>query len=267
MRCLVVIPARLKSTRLPEKPLKDIGGKTLLQRVYEQACRAKLPNRVVVATDDQGIASASRNFGAEVVMTSELAATGSDRVAEVAAIFKSHGQEFDLIANVQGDMPFISPAAIDLTIEALQNSDLKAEVSFGMSTLATPITSREEFERPAAVKVVIGASERALYFSRAPVPFARDPDEAFSAPGTIYGHKHIGLYVFRPEVLARLGTLPLLVPEQREKLEQLRALAAGIAIRVAIVARAKLEPSIEVDTQEDLDRARALASTFDALQR
>ena len=263
MRCLVAIPARLKSTRLPEKPLKDIAGKTLIQRVYEQACRAKLPSLVVIATDDQCIAAAARGFGAEVVMTSEQAATGSDRVAEVAAIFKSRGQEFDFIANVQGDMPFISPDAIDLTIAVLQQADS----TFGMSTLATPITSREEFERPAAVKVVMGTSERALYFSRAPVPFARDPEEAFAESNVIYGHKHIGLYVFRPEVLARLGSLPLLPPERREKLEQLRALAAGIAIRVAIVPRAKLEPSVEVDTPDDLELARALALEFDRTQR
>ena len=257
----------MKSTRLPDKPLKDIGGKSLIQRVYEQACKAKLADTVVIATDDQRIAEAARGFGADVIMTSENAATGSDRVAEVVSIFKSRGQEFDLIANVQGDMPFISPFAIDLTIEALANLDSKSESVFGMSTLATTITLREEFERPSAVKVVIGADARALYFSRAPVPFARDPQEAYSEPGVIYGHKHIGLYVFRPEVLAQLGSLPLLPPEQREKLEQLRALAAGVAIRVAIVPRAKLEPSIEVDTPEDLERARSLAATFDALQR
>lgn len=253
----------MKSTRLPDKPLKDIGGKTLLERVYSQARQAKHPTLVVIATDDQRIAAAANKFGAEVVMTSPNAATGSDRVAEVAQILKARGQEFDLIANVQGDMPFISPAAIDLTIEALRDGSKE----FGMSTLATPITAREEFERTAAVKVVLGQSERALYFSRAPVPFARDPEETYAQPDIVYGHKHIGLYVFKPEVLAQLGDLPLLPPEEREKLEQLRALAAGIAIRVAVVPRAILEPSIEVDTPEDLERARTFATAFDAARK
>lgn len=253
--CLAIIPARLKSTRLPEKPLKDIGGKLLIQRVWEQAKRATSLTEVVLATDDPSIAEAAKKFGATVLMTSASHLTGSDRVAEATEIMAQRGKRFDLIANVQGDMPFINPQVIDRTVAALAESTS----DFGMSTVATPILTEGEFLRPSAVKVVIGANGAALYFSRAPIPHVREPDGLEISEQTPYGFKHLGLYVFRPQTLAALHTLEQSLPEQREKLEQLRALSNGIRIKVAVVSPELLREQVEVDTPEDLERAREIA--------
>ena len=258
IRCLGVLPARFPSTRLPGKPLKDIGGKSLIQRVYEQAGKAKHVAEYVVATDDERIAEHVRSFGGKVLMTGTHHHTGSDRVSEVMDIFHSRGQDFDFIANIQGDMPFINPAVIDMTIEALASSGPE----FGMSTVATPIMNEEEFLRPQAVKAVLGTDNSALYFSRAPIPFWREPKEIKISDTEPCGYKHMGLYVFRPEALSRLTKLPQSLPEKREKLEQLRALSGGIRIKVAVAGLAMVQPSIEVDTEDDLERAREAAKAF-----
>ncbi len=254
--CLAVIPARLKSTRLPEKPLKDIGGKLLIQRVWEQAKRATTLTEVVLATDDPTIFEAATKFGATALMTSSNHLTGSDRVSEAAEIMKKRGKRFDLIANVQGDMPFINPEVINRTVLALA----EGSADYGMSTVATPILSEGEFLRSASVKVVIGTDGAALYFSRAPIPFIREPDGLEISEESPYGFKHMGLYVFRPETLAKLNTLSQSLPEQRERLEQLRALCNGIRIRVAVVPPELLVNQVEVDTPEDLERARDIAA-------
>lgn len=259
MNALAVIPARYPSTRLPAKPLKLIGERTLLQRVYEQAKKARSLSRVVIATDDDRIVDAARSFGAEVLKTSDTLLTGSDRVAETASILASQGHRYDLIANVQGDMPFINPEVIDRTVYALAESDQV----FGMSTVATPLLSEGEFLRPSAVKVVVGADGGALYFSRAPIPFIREPKEVTISEETPWGFKHMGLYVFRPDTLNRLSSLAQSLPETREKLEQLRALSNGIRIKVCVVPPALVSPAVEVDTPEDLERARALCEEFD----
>ncbi len=256
IRCLGVIPSRYPSTRLPAKPLKDICGKSLVQRVYEQAGKAKHVAEYVVATDDERIAEHVRSFGGKVLMTGSHHHTGSDRVAEVMEIFRKEGKDFDFVANIQGDMPFINPDVIDMTIEALASSGKE----FGMSTVATPIISEEEFMRPQAVKVVLGTDNSALYFSRAPIPFWREPKEIKVSDTEPCGYKHMGLYVFRPEALSLLTKLPQSLPEKREKLEQLRALTGGIRIKVAVASQAMVQPSIEVDTEEDLQRAREAAS-------
>jgi 3-deoxy-manno-octulosonate cytidylyltransferase (CMP-KDO synthetase) len=249
--CLGVIPARFPSTRLPGKPLKEIAGKTLLQRVWERASHSKFLSEVVIATDDQRIIDAAQKFGAKALMTSDKHATGSDRVGEVMEIYLRQGKRFDFVANVQGDMPFINPDVIDRTIAVLaEGGD-----SFGMSTVATPILAEEEFLRPSAVKVAVANDNAALYFSRAPIPFWRERSEVVITEKDPFGFKHMGLYVFRPEALRRLGALPQSLPEKREKLEQLRALCGGIRIRVAIVTQAMVHPSIEIDTPEDLERA------------
>lgn len=250
-RVLGVIPARFESSRLPGKPLKDIAGKSLIQRVYEQAIRSKLLSEVVVSTDDERIQKHAESFGARVIITGSHHLTGSDRVSETALILDKNTNSFAFVANIQGDMPFINPEAVDLTIKTL----MEAPSDFGMSTIATPIIDETEFERPASVKVVVGHDGLALYFSRAPIPFWRERNPSSVTPENPFGHKHVGLYVFRPDVLHRLSSLPQSLPETREKLEQLRALSNGVKIRVAIAPKSIMHPSIEVDTPDDLERA------------
>jgi 3-deoxy-manno-octulosonate cytidylyltransferase (CMP-KDO synthetase) len=237
---VVVIPARYESTRLPGKPLADLQGKPMIQRVYERAARAEGIERVVVATDDARIRRAVEAFGGEVVMTSSVHRTGTDRIAEAA------GQlDADLIVNVQGDLPLLEPDAVSKAFAPLLGDD-----SLSMSTLKTPIRTLEELQNPNVVKVVTDRDGCALYFTRSPVPFWRD-----GAPeGQILAYRHIGLYVYRRDFLltfARLAPTPL---EQAESLEQLRALEWGFRIRVVEVEAA----SVEVDTPQDLERARAL---------
>jgi 3-deoxy-manno-octulosonate cytidylyltransferase (CMP-KDO synthetase) len=256
MKALGVIPARLKSSRLPEKPLKLIAGKTLIQRVWERASKAKTISRLIIATDDPTIEATAKKFGAEVMMTSDQCATGSDRVAEVAARV---GAGFDIVANIQGDMPFINPLVIDQAVNELFNSSK----TYGMGTIVTPLYDREEFEKPSCVKAVLGAHGQVLYFSRSPIPYPRSPEEVKITPDTPWGFKHLGLYVFRPETLAALGTMDFALTEQREKLEQLRLLANGIQIKVAIIPAELLNPQVEVDTPEDLAKAESLAHMVD----
>ena len=254
LNCLGVIPARYPSSRLPGKPLKDIAGKSLVQRVWEQACKARNVSEVVIATDDERIAACAEGFGAKVMMTGSHHNTGSDRVGEVMQRYAARGADFPYIANIQGDMPFINPEVIDRTIQALAEGG----PAFGMSTVATPILSEEEYLRESAVKVVLANDHSALYFSRATVPFARDGTDNISpTESEPWSYKHMGLYVFRPQTLAQLAALPQSLLERREKLEQLRALCGGVRIKVALVPPALVSPGIEVDTEDDLQRARA----------
>ena len=250
--CLGVIPVRLESTRLPEKPLRDIFGKTLVERVWLQAQRSTAVSKIVVATCNPEIAAECEKKGIAYLMTGSHHETGTDRVAEACAILESRGEHFDCVANIQGDMPFINPEVIDSTIRSL----VEADESFSMATIATPILSREEFERAASVKIALGEEARALYFSRAPIPHWRNfPGEDQISSENPYGYRHMGLYVFRRPALARIATLPKAHTERREALEQLRALAHGIGIKVNIVPRSAVEPNIEVDTPEDLENA------------
>lgn len=254
--CLGVIPVRLESTRLPEKPLRDIHGKTLVERVWLQATKSKAVSKLVVATCNSEIAQECEKKGIAFVMTGSHHETGTDRVAETCAILEARGEKFEFVANIQGDMPFINPEVVDSTIHSLVNAD----ASFSMATIATPIISREEFERPASVKIALGEGGRALYFSRAPIPHWRNfPGEQHISLESPYSYRHMGLYVFRREALKRIATLPKALTEQREALEQLRALAHGIGIKVNIVSREAVKPNIEVDTPEDLDNATKYA--------
>jgi 3-deoxy-manno-octulosonate cytidylyltransferase (CMP-KDO synthetase) len=250
--CLGVIPVRLESTRFPNKPLKDIAGKTLVERVWLQAKKAKQITQLVVATNNQEIAEICSKKGMNYVMTRADHETGTDRVAEAAKILESRGEKFQLVANIQGDMPFINPDVIDSTISSLADSDN----SFGMATIGTPITDLKEFERPASVKIALGENGRALYFSRSPIPHWRNfPGESAVTPENPLGYKHMGLYLFKTETLYKISSLSKSFTEQREALEQLRALAHGVIIKVNIVPRTAVEPSIEVDTPEDLQKA------------
>jgi 3-deoxy-manno-octulosonate cytidylyltransferase (CMP-KDO synthetase) len=234
----VIIPARLASTRLPRKLLLDETGKPLIQHTYEAALRATRPATVWVATDHEDIYRAVARFGGRAVMTDPAAASGTDRVAEAAR----EVPECDIIVNVQGDEPELRGTSIDRAIELLI-SDPHAV----MSTLATPIRSREQLLDPACVKVVFDEQQRALYFSRAPIPYARDWDDALLEADPPLFYQHIGLYAYRRRFLKRLADMPRCRLESVENLEQLRVLAAGHPILVGVVD----EPTRGIDTPED----------------
>lgn len=238
MRTAIVIPARYASSRLPAKPLLRETGKYLIQHVYEQALRAKA-DRVVVATDDNRIFRAVREFDGEVTMTREEHQSGTDRVAEVAERL-----DVDVIINLQGDEPLIEPDVLKL-LPLLLEEDAGAD----MATLATPLQSVEAWRDPNCVKVVCDDRGRALYFSRSPVPFVRDGEPDFSVPGHPF-LQHLGLYAYRRKFLLELASSPPSLLEGIEKLEQLRVLAQGKAIKVGTVANA----SRGVDTPEDYRR-------------
>ena len=252
-KTLGVIPARYASQRAPGKPLTDLAGKTMIRRVWEQSARAGRVARLIVATEDRRIFDEVESFGGTAMMTGSEHPTGSDRVAEVLRRLREAGEDYDLVVNVQGDMPFINPDVIDGTIRVLDESPLQ----FGISTVAVPILSEEEYMRPSAVKAVLGTGNEALYFSRSPMPFIRNRDTAIITESEPYGYKHMGLYVYRPDVLERISTLPQSLPEKREQLEQLRALCNGIGIKVFVASPEMVQPGIEVDTPEDIERAVA----------
>jgi 3-deoxy-manno-octulosonate cytidylyltransferase (CMP-KDO synthetase) len=240
----VVIPARFDSSRLPGKALLPLAGKPMLQWVHERA-RASGASEVIVATDDDRIATASRTFGAEVAMTARTHVSGTDRIAEVAV---TRGwADTDIVVNVQGDEPLIPPVVIDQVAQLL-GANPRADIA----TLAVKIDALPDLADPNNVKVACDATGRALYFSRAPIPFNRD------APTTLLGAhlRHVGIYAYRVAALRRLASLPAGRLEVIEKLEQLRALENGMEIRVALAAE---RPLSDVNTAADLERAeRAL---------
>jgi len=237
-RSQIIIPARLASTRLPRKLLLRETGKTVLQHTYEAAGRATKPVGVCVAADHDEIAEEVRRFGGRVFMTDPAAASGTDRIAEVARRMP----DVEIVVNVQGDEPEIAGAAIDLAIQLLEDCPQAV-----MSTLATPIRSREQLDEPSCVKVVFDDQRRALYFSRSPIPHARQWDEALLRDDPPHFFQHVGLYAYRREFLLQLAEIPRSDLEKLENLEQLRVLAAGFAILVGIVD----EPTIGIDTEKD----------------
>jgi 3-deoxy-manno-octulosonate cytidylyltransferase (CMP-KDO synthetase) len=235
MTILAVIPARYASTRLPGKPLADLGGRPVLAWVHASARDCTAFDRVVVATDSQEVAAAAAGFGAEVVMTSSAHETGTDRVAEVAGA----RPDADVVVNVQGDQPFVTPQMLEALVRPFRESDAPS-----MATLACPVRDEAALQDPNTVKVVVDSRGDALYFSRAQIP----------AGGTVAeGLQHIGLYAFTRDTLLQIADLPPTQLEQTERLEQLRALEHGIDIRVTVVEHA----IDEINTPEDLERARA----------
>ncbi len=243
----VVIPARLASTRLPRKLLLAETGKPLVQHTYEAAARATKPTGLIVAADHEEIAAAVRRFGGEVQMTSPDCASGTDRVAEVARQL----DDVDILVNVQGDEPELPGTSIDLAVELLE-----ANPDMVMSTLATPIRDRRVLEDPSCVKVVFDSRGKALYFSRSPIPHARDwHDELLDAEPPHF-HLHIGLYAYRRDFLLQLAGLARTPLEKLENLEQLRVLENGYSIGVGVVE----ERTVGIDTPEDyrafVNRAR-----------
>ena len=247
---VAMIPARFGSTRLPGKPLSDINGKPMIQHVHERVRRARRPDRVLVATDDERIAAVVRGFGGEVVMTSPDHATGTDRLAEAA-----RGTDAEIVINVQGDEPLVDPDGIDAAVEAVAR-----DPGLDISTLSLPLRDLEEMLSPSVVKVVSDARGLALYFSRSPIPLVREGASDFRAAAAAavargLARKHVGLYVYRRSSLLRFAALPPSPLEMAEGLEQLRALENGMRIRV-VEREGAAGPA--VDTAEDLERVRAL---------
>lgn len=241
-RVIALIPARYDSTRLPGKPLALIGGKPMIQHVFERTRAVRLIDQVLVATDDTRIADAVRGFGGAVVMTSARHQTGTDRIAEAAADL-----EAEIIVNVQGDVPFLEVAMVESAVALMQ-----VDLGLPMATVKVPLRDAAEMRNPNVVKVVTDRDGYALYFSRSPLPYWRD----LVSDATL-GYKHIGLYAYRRDFLMRFTRLAPTPLERAEKLEQLRALEWGFRIRVAETR----SHGIEVDTPEDLERARAFAAS------
>jgi len=240
MNVIVIIPARYASTRLPGKPLADICGKPMIQRVYEQAKKSTLVSDIIVATDDDRIVAAVQSFKGNVQKTPVDIQSGSDRIALVAKNLNA-----DIIVNVQGDEPLIDPEVIDQTIQAL-NDDSHSVVS----TAVKQTQSHQDVFNPSMVKVVLDKNNYALYFSRSPIPHIRDAKKDIEwFNGTII-YKHFGIYVYRADFLQHYTSLPQTPLEKAEKLEQLRILEHGYKIKCVITDY----ESLPVDTPEDLEK-------------
>jgi 3-deoxy-manno-octulosonate cytidylyltransferase (CMP-KDO synthetase) len=243
---LAIIPARFHSTRLPGKILADIAGKPMIEHVYRRASAATRVHGVIVATDDERIAAAVRGFGGAAIMTRPDHVSGTDRIAEAVATLPCR-----VVVNIQGDEPLIDPAVIDAAVEPLL-----ADNSLEMSTVSRPFASTDEFRNPNVVKVVTNLAGDALYFSRASIP-ATAPSAPLQNRVPPAASAHVGLYVYRRETLLKLAATPAVPLELEESLEQLRALALGIRIRVV----ATNHVAAGVDTPEDLERLRTMFLT------
>ena len=241
MKVLGIIPSRYASTRFPGKPLADICGKSMVQRVYEQANATPDVERVVVATDDNRIVRHVESFGGNVMLTGSDHANGTSRCREVVEKLEKQGLYFDVVMNIQGDEPLIQPEQISQLIALFPNG------TTDIATLAHPIKEVDELMNPNAVKVVIGTQHQALYFSRQAIPFVRgeNPENQL---GKIDFYKHLGIYAYRTPVLKKIVLLPPGKLEQSEKLEQLRWLENGFVIKVIITDY----EGVGVDTPEDL---------------
>jgi 3-deoxy-manno-octulosonate cytidylyltransferase (CMP-KDO synthetase) len=237
MKILCVIPSRIRSTRLPRKPLLQIQGKPMVQWTYENAARCKLLSDLIVATDDQDIAKVIRDIGGKVALTDPDLPTGSERVAAVA----EHYPEMDVIINLQGDEPFIKPSMLESLI-----APYLAGESPEMTTLASPLDLNKNYQEPGAVKVITDLQGNALYFSRAPIPYFR-----IEASAPVY--HHMGLYAFRRDFLMTYKTLAQTPLELAESLEQLRVLENGYKIRVCLTH----EKTLEINTPEELEQAQS----------
>lgn len=237
MKFICIIPSRYASTRLPGKPLADIDGEPMIQRVYEQAVKATKIDQVVVAVDNPKVYDTVVSFGGHAVMTREDHVNGTDRLAEAVA----HFPDADVVVNVQGDEPLIAPDVIDALCQAFEEDD-----SLSMATVATPM-KQEEYNDPSAVKVIMNQRDEAMYFSRSLIPYPRNPytDE-------IHPYKHIGIYAYRKEFLLQYAQMAQTPAEKVESLEQLRVLENGYKIKVIKTNH----QFIGIDTPEDLQHIR-----------
>jgi 3-deoxy-manno-octulosonate cytidylyltransferase (CMP-KDO synthetase) len=257
MKKIIIIPARFASTRLPGKPLREIGGKPIIRWVYEKAMKSRLKDDVVIATDDERIRQAGEAFSAEVAMTSPDCRSGTDRCMEAI-----RGREADIIVNLQGDEPFIRPDMVDMLFDAMVKEHLD------MATLCSPIVDEEEYTNPNTVKVVLDKSGFALYFSRSPIPYF----SVHGSPFTVHGnsqsehlspftfhlsrciYKHIGIYAFSRSFIEKYVTMEKSPLEETESLEQLRVLENGYKIKVLLTDY----DGFGIDTEEDLKRAQSV---------
>jgi 3-deoxy-manno-octulosonate cytidylyltransferase (CMP-KDO synthetase) len=238
MDCIGIIPARFASSRFPGKPLVDILGKTMIARVWEQACKSKRLREVIIATDDTRIVAEALRIGAKVMLTRSEHPSGTDRCAEVAQRLELSPDA--VVVNIQGDEPFIDPAQIDTLVSCFDAPEVE------LATLVKLFADRESLEKTSTIKVVVNALGDALYFSRAVIPFTRDHTK-FQLE---HFKQHIGIYGYRAETLARVANLPPSPLENAEMLEQLRWLENGLRIRTAL----SQHESWSVDTPEDLDK-------------
>ncbi len=246
---VVIIPARLASSRLPNKVILDLAGKPIIQRVFEQAKKAKTIDGVYIATDSKQIAEICLGFTQNIIMTRDDHPTGTDRIAEAISELDA-----EIVINVQGDEPFIDPNVID----ELGNRIEKFGVP--MTTVASRISLVEDLLNPNIVKVTIDTHKNALYFSRAPIPYAREVNwnESEKIPDEMIFYRHFGIYAYQKHFLMGYAAMKPTSLEKTEKLEQLRALENGYTISVVITDR----QSLGIDTEEDLQKARKIASNF-----
>lgn len=244
MKVVGIIPARYNSTRFPGKPLAMIKGKTMIQRVCEQAWKSKL-DAVVVATDDIRIADEVLKFGGKYVMTDPRHQSGTDRCCEAVQMLE---EQYDAVINIQGDEPFIDPRHIDLLVDMISRDDTQ------LASLVKRVEDAEDLFGSTKVKVVMDKTGNALYFSRNPIPFMQNvAHEKWLQKGRFY--QHIGIYAYKTETLHQIAKMQPSALEQAESLEQLRWLENGLSIRMAVVAG----ESISIDTPDDLAKARELA--------
>jgi len=248
LRVIGIIPARYASTRFPGKPLVDIAGKTMIQRVYEQASKAESLSKVVIATDDVRIADEVKRFGGEFIFTSSNHQSGTDRCAEVIETLTG----YDIVINIQGDEPFIEPAQIELLTSCFTEEKVQ------LATLIKSIQSQESVYNPNSPKVVIDVNGRAMYFSRSPIPFIRNGEPGVWTEKHQF-YKHIGIYGYRTESLKAITKLPPSSLEIAESLEQLRWIENGFYIQTKVT---DLE-TVAIDTPEDLLK---LNNLLDALK-
>lgn len=244
MKVVGIIPARYNSTRFPGKPLAMIKGKTMIQRVCEQAWKSKL-DAVVVATDDIRIADEVLKFGGKYVMTDPRHQSGTDRCCEAVQMLE---EQYDAVINIQGDEPFIDPRHIDLLVDMISRDDTQ------LASLVERVEEAEDLFGSSKVKVVMDKTGKALYFSRNPIPFMQNvAHEKWLQKGRFY--QHIGIYAYKTETLYQIAKMQPSALEQAESLEQLRWLENGLSIRMAVVAG----ESLSIDTPDDLAKAREMA--------
>ncbi len=243
-----IIPARYASTRLPGKPLADILGKSMLQRVYEQSSKSKFLKRVVVATDDERIFNHVKSFGGDVVMTAEHHPSGTDRCWDAA---QQVDETFNYVINVQGDEPFINPEQIDELASVLQDGSIE------LATQMVAVNSYDLLEDKGEVKIVLNKNNEAMYFSRSIIPFIKNVDEKDWLDHHTY-YRHVGMYAYRKDILEKITKLPVSSLEKAESLEQLRWIENGFKIKCVVTNY----DSHCVDTPEDLEKAIRMLKTM-----
>ncbi|MEI7594817.1 MAG: 3-deoxy-manno-octulosonate cytidylyltransferase [Bacteroidota bacterium] len=243
MKIIGIIPARYQSTRFPGKPLVLINGKTMIQRVYEQCLKTNILSKVVVATDDSRIFEHIKAFGGNVVLTSPDHCSGTDRCNEVISKLKAHNELFDIAINIQGDEPYINPIQIEELVACFNDSETQ------IATLIKKIENAEDLFSPNCVKAIADSSNRAIYFSRNPIPYVRNAEQKdWLAHRTFY--KHIGIYGYKTSVLEEITKLEVSSLEKAESLEQLRWIENKYIIKTSITTF----ESIAIDTPSDIEK-------------